>query len=96
MRRGTPRRSEQNQSLDEEIGKIPEQLPNRFVFVYTPKHGSWLNLAENLFGKMARTFLKHIRVQSWEELKERILRGINEINAQPVVFRWTKFSKTER
>jgi transposase len=67
--------------------------PNRFVFVYTPKHGSWLNLAENLFGKMARTFLKHIRVQSWEEL---ILRGINEINAQPVVFRWTKFSKTER
>jgi hypothetical protein len=23
MRRGTPRRSEQNQSLDEEIGKIP-------------------------------------------------------------------------
>ena len=70
--------------------------PNRFVFVYTPKHGSWLNLAENLFGKMARTFLKHIRVQSWEELKERILRGINEINAQPVVFRWTKFGKAER
>jgi hypothetical protein len=27
MRRGTPRRSEQNQLLDEEIGKIPEQLP---------------------------------------------------------------------
>ena len=27
MRRGTPRRSEQNQSFDEEIGKIPEQLP---------------------------------------------------------------------
>jgi hypothetical protein len=27
MRRGTPRRSEENQSLDEEIGKIPEQLP---------------------------------------------------------------------
>jgi hypothetical protein len=26
MRRGTPRRSEQNQLLDEEIGKIPEQL----------------------------------------------------------------------
>jgi hypothetical protein len=29
MRRGTPRRSEQNQSLDEEIGKIPEQLLRR-------------------------------------------------------------------
>jgi hypothetical protein len=31
MRRGTPRRSEQNQSFDEEIGKIPEQLPFTFV-----------------------------------------------------------------
>jgi hypothetical protein len=30
MRRGTPRRSEQNQLLDEEIGKIPEQLQNQF------------------------------------------------------------------
>ncbi len=28
--RGTPRRSEQNQSLDEEIEKIPEQLQNYF------------------------------------------------------------------
>jgi hypothetical protein len=37
--------------------------PGRFIYVHTPKHGSWLNLAENLFGKMARTFLKHIRVQ---------------------------------
>jgi hypothetical protein len=69
--------------------------PNRFVYVHTPTHGSWLNLAENLFGKMARTFLKHIRVQSWQELKERILTGINEMNAQPVIFRWTKFGKTE-
>jgi hypothetical protein len=30
MRRGTPRRSEQNQSFDEEIGKIPEQLPGKY------------------------------------------------------------------
>jgi hypothetical protein len=28
--------------------------------------------------------------------KERISRGINEINAEPVVFRWTKFGKAER
>ncbi len=47
--------------------------PNRFIYVHTPKHGSWLNLIETLFGKMARTFLKRIRVQSLQELKERIL-----------------------
>lgn len=65
--------------------------PGRFEYVLTPKHGSWLNLAENLFGKMALTFLRHIRVSSWDELKRRILQGIEEMNEQPVVFRWSKF-----
>jgi transposase len=65
--------------------------PNRFAYVHTPKHGSWLNLVETLFEKMARTFLKQIRVQSKAELKQRILLGIDEINAAPVVHRWKKF-----
>jgi len=69
--------------------------PGRFIYVHTPKHGSWLNLAENLFGKMARTFLRQIRVQSKAELKKRILQGIQEINEEPVVFRWTKFQALE-
>jgi len=65
--------------------------PNRFQYVHTPKHGSWLNLVETLFGKMAHTFLRQIRVKSKAELKERILLGIAEINAAPVVHRWKKF-----
>src|SRR5712671_6189766 len=65
--------------------------PNRFKYVHTPTHGSWLNLVETLFGKMAHTFLKQIRVKSKAELKERIVRGIAEINAAPVVHRWKKF-----
>jgi transposase len=65
--------------------------PGRFVYVHTPTHGSWLNLIETLFGKMARTFLKHIRVTSKQELKERILLGIKEINESPVVHSWKKF-----
>ena len=65
--------------------------PNRFIYVHTPKHGSWLNLVETLFGKMARTFLKNIRVNSKDELRQRILKGIEEINATPVVHRWKKF-----
>ena len=69
--------------------------PNRFVYVLTPKHGSWLNLVETLFGKMARTFLRHIRVQSWEELRARILKGISEINAAPVAHCWRKFDALE-
>jgi transposase len=65
--------------------------PNRFKYVHTPKHGSWLNLVETLFGKMAHTFLRQIRVKSKAELKERILMGVAEINAAPVVHRWKKF-----
>lgn len=65
--------------------------PGRFEYVHTPKHGSWLNLIECAFSKMARTFLRHIRVASIPELKARILKGVAEMNAAPVVFRWKKF-----
>lgn len=65
--------------------------PGRFVYVHTPKHGSWLNLIEAVFSKMARTFLRHIRVASKDELKERIARGIAEMNAAPVIYRWRNF-----
>ena len=65
--------------------------PGRFEYVHTPKHGSWLNLIECVFSKMARTFLRHIRVKSKDELRTRILKGIAEFNAAPVVFHWNKF-----
>lgn len=65
--------------------------PGRFIYIHTPKHGSWLNLIESAFSKMARTFLRHIRVDSKEELKKRILLGIKEFNDTPVVYRWKKF-----
>jgi len=42
--------------------------PNRFEFVFTPTHASWLNIIEVFFSKMTRTFLRGIRVKSKEEL----------------------------
>ncbi|RLB90567.1 MAG: IS630 family transposase [Deltaproteobacteria bacterium] len=77
--------------ISKETMKYLSSRPGRFLYVHTPKHGSWLNLVETLFGKMTRTFLKHIRVNSKQELKERILLGIKEINDSPVVHRWKKF-----
>ena len=65
--------------------------PGRFEYVHTPKHGSWLNLVESTFSKMARSFLRHIRVSSLDELKRRILQGIEEMNAHPVRFQWKAF-----
>ena len=69
--------------------------PNRFKYVLTPTHGSWLNIVETLFGKMTRTFLRQIWVGSRQELKERILLGIAEINEMPVVHRWKAFEALE-
>ena len=77
--------------ISKETMKYLASRPGRFLYVHTPKNGSWLNLIETLFSKMARTFLKHIRVNSKQELKERILLGIREINDSPVVHRWKKF-----
>jgi transposase len=64
-------------------------VPNRFEFVFTPKHGSWLNLIETFFAKMTRSFLRGIRVSGKAELKRRILKYLQEINESPVVFRWS-------
>lgn len=63
-------------------------LPNRFVFIFTPKHGSWLNMIEGFFGKMACQMLREIRVSSKEELVERIYKYFDEVNETPVVYHW--------
>jgi transposase len=63
-------------------------VPNRFAFTFTPKHGSWLNIIETFFAKMTHTFLRGIRVASKQELKDRIRKYLDEVNDQPVVFRW--------
>jgi transposase len=62
--------------------------PQRFEFVFTPKHGSWLNIVETMFSKMARSMLRGIRVASKQELIDRIHQYFAEINADPVIFRW--------
>jgi transposase len=68
---------------------VEGQPEGRFSFVFTPKHGSWLNLVEGLFSKMARSMLRHIRVASKAELKTRILAYLDDINRQPVIHQWT-------
>lgn len=63
-------------------------VPGRFEFVFTPKHGSWLNIVEGFFSKMTRQMLRGIRVKSKEELTNRIYRYFAEINEEPIVFHW--------
>jgi transposase len=68
---------------------LATQPEGRFTLVFTPKHGSWLNLVEGFFSKMARSMLRHIRVASKAELKARILAYLEDINREPVIHTWT-------
>ena len=65
-----------------------ETRPGRFVFVFNLTHGSWLNLIESFFGKMVRQCLHGIRVESKQELIDRIYRYCDEINEAPIVYHW--------
>jgi transposase len=68
---------------------LAAQPAGRFEFTFTPKHGSWLNLIEGFFSKFARSVLRHIRVASKQELKERIMAGIEDVNRYPVIHTWS-------
>lgn len=71
-----------------ETRKYLATVPGRFEFVFTPKHGSWLNLVEEFFSKITRQMLRGIRVNKKEELVERIYKYFEEVNAEPVVYHW--------
>ena len=72
----------------DETRKYLATVPGRFEFVFTPKHGSWLNLVEGFFSKMTRQMLKGIRVKTREELIRRIYQYFAEVNEEPVVYHW--------
>lgn len=62
--------------------------PGRFEFVFTPTHGSWLNLIESFFSKLTKQCLKGIRVESKQELSDRIYQYMEQVNEAPVVYHW--------
>lgn len=74
--------------ISKETKAYLKTVPNRFEFIFTPTHASWLNIIEMFFSKMARSFLRGIRVKSKEELKCRIIKYLDEVNEIPTIFRW--------
>ena len=67
----------------EETRKYLATVPGRFEFVFSPKHGSWLNLVEGFFNKLARQMLKGIRVKTKDELVKRIYKYFDKVNEDP-------------
>ena len=63
---------------------------HRICFVYTPKHSSWLNQIEIVFGMIARKVIRRGNFTSTDDLREKLLAFIdyfNRVFAKP--FRWT-------
>ena len=72
-----------------ETQRFLDTMPKgRFKFVFTPKHGSWLNMIESFFSKMTKQMLRGIRVKTKQELEERIYQYFEEVNREPVVYHW--------
>ncbi len=63
---------------------------HRIRFVYTPKHSSWLNQIEVVFGVIMRKVIRRGSFTSVEDLRTKLLKFIeyfNRVFAKP--FRWT-------
>ncbi len=63
-------------------------LSRKLVFHYTPKHGSWLNMAEIEFSALARQCLNR-RIGSLGELARQVELWTNERNKQAVRVHWS-------
>src|SRR5450631_1827321 len=62
----------------------------RFVFHFTPTSASWLNAIEGFFAKLTKKRLKRGVFRSLRELKDAIHRYLDDTNANPKPFTWTK------
>jgi hypothetical protein len=59
---------------------LARQLVRRIRFCYTPKHGSWLNIAENELSSLTRQCLAGRRLGEMKTLQAEIAAWSNDIN----------------
>lgn len=64
--------------------------PARFEYIHKPRHGSWLNLAESLFSRMAGPALAGIRGRTLAEIQNNVLEAVMAMNRRPAAERWEK------
>jgi transposase len=62
----------------------------RWTFHFTPTSSSWLNAVENFFSKITRQRIRRGVFRSVVELQSAIKRYLEEYNADPKPFVWTK------
>ncbi len=63
------------------------RIAKRLEFHYTPKHGSWLNLAEIEFSVLVRSCLRQ-RLPDEESLQREVGASVQERNAAQITINW--------
>jgi hypothetical protein len=71
------------------------QLKNKLEFHYTPKHASWLNMAEIEFSALSRQCLNR-RIGSKEVLEKEALIWQNKRNLQSIKVNWSFTTENAR
>jgi hypothetical protein len=71
------------------------ELAHKIRFHYTPKHGSWLNMAEIEFSALARQCLDR-RIKDLPTLKREVVAWSQQRNEQKVKIHWSFTVKTAR
>lgn len=69
--------------------EVAEQLRKKIRFVYTPKHGSWLNLSEIEFAALARQCLEGRRISTTEALDKEARAWAASRNAKGTKIYWS-------
>ena len=67
---------------------IAYTLAQKFEFHYTPKHGSWLNIAETELSSLSRQCLGNQRIKSIGELNELLTAWEVDRNARQIGVNW--------
>lgn len=73
----------------QETQKYLNTVPGRFEYVFTPTHGSWLNMVEGFFSKLTKQVLNRIRVTDKDELESRIYKYFEEVNEVSIPYHWS-------
>src|SRR2546422_2890884 len=63
-------------------------LVRRLAFCYTPKHGSWLNIAENELGSLTRQCVADHRFGDFASRREGTKSWLNNVNGTTRVVDW--------
>jgi len=69
------------------------ELRKKIKFLYTPKHGSWLNMIELEFSALSRQCLDR-RISTIQELRNEIMHWVSDRNEKKIKISW-KFNTTK-